>query len=117
MKINGTGKRVMMEGIATEGLDFVKIHDLIGKGDIPVKGFFFSHSKKYNQDQVVVVAEGYLINMPGRAVDEFQTILDTPQYKQALLDGKMVLKDLEELETASGTTTAYDIDIPEEYCK
>lgn len=111
MKINGNGKRVMCAGVDTKDWPFVKLKEKIGH-TVPVNGFFFSKGK-YGE-QVVVAGEGELINMPGRAAEEFEELfLYNQEYKKALLDGKISLTNICEVETNQGKTVGYDIDMEE----
>lgn len=111
MKINGNGKRLMCKGVETKDWPFAKLKDKIGQ-EVPVNGFFFSKGK-YGE-QVVVAGEGELINMPGRATEEFEDLfLLNQEYRAALLEGKITLTNICEIETNQGKTVAYDIDMSE----
>ena len=59
------------EGIDTSDIEFRSLKDFCGKR-IEVDGFFFPEGKFGKQ--VVVVGNGFLINMPGRAVEAFEDI-------------------------------------------
>ncbi len=96
-----------MEGLNTEGWPFKKIKDFIGEV-VPVKGYYITVGKF--GDQCVCIGNGVLINMPDRAVKEFQDIFSDDNNKQLLKDGKISLKNIKPLDTNSGKTTAYDID-------
>ena len=68
-------------------------------------GFFFNDSKFGKQ--VVVVGEGYLINMPSRAVESFEKIAENEDMLKAVLKGHLGLVDIHMIETKNGTTVAY----------
>lgn len=58
--------------------------------------------------QVVVVANGYLVNMPARAYDEFLAIYNDDEAKKAVLEGKLKLVNIAEHDCDSGKTVIYD---------
>lgn len=94
------------EGINTKELEFKPLSDFIGK-TIKVDGFFFTVGK-YGR-QVVVVGNGYNINMPKRAVRTFDSIYNNDFMLQAVLKGKLELVDIEQKETKQGSTTLYTL--------
>ena len=96
--------RTVREGIDTEKLEFVSIKEFIGK-KIKVDGFFFTKSK-YGE-QVVVVGEGALINIPKRYTQDFKAIRDNAEELQAVLDGKLSLEDIREGDTTNGRTVFF----------
>lgn len=103
----GNGRSLRMEGLNTEGWAFKKIKEFIGE-TVPVKGYYITKGKF--GDQCVVCGNGVLINMPDRAVEEFESIFADETNKNLLLAGKISLKNIKVLDTKSGTTTGYDID-------
>ena len=72
---------------------------------MPVVGFFFT-SGEYGK-QCVVITDDCFVNMPARAVEEFEAIAADPDAKQAVLDGELVLTDIEAIKTKRGNSTAY----------
>lgn len=97
------------EGIDTDSMEFKPLKDFEGQ-TVKVNGFFFTKSKKYNADQVVVVGNGYKINMPGRAVDTFKAIRDNEAMLKAVLDGKLELINIKPIKAKNGNDTcAYDL--------
>lgn len=96
--------RVIRNGIDTDGMDFAPIKNYVGS-KVRVDGFFFTESK-YGK-QVVVVGEGRLINMPKRAVESFEKIMNDEAMKNAVVNGKLALTDIKMADTKNGTTTVY----------
>lgn len=96
--------RTIKEGINTEDMEFKPLKEFVGK-QIRVDGFFFNTGKFGKQ--VVVVGAGYLINMPERAVEQFEEIANNEVLLQGVLDGKLMLTDLKMIDTKNGTTVAY----------
>lgn len=106
-ELNTNGKATVKDGIDTSDMEFRPLKDFVGKR-IKVDGFFFTNGN-YGK-QVVVVGNGYLINMPARAVEQFEKIYDSEKMLQAVLDGKLVIVDVAPLETRNGSTTAYTLE-------
>lgn len=107
-KFNAGGKSVIMDGVVTDGMEFAKLSAFRNQ-TVKVRGFFFNKSKRYNKEQVVVVGENYLINMPDRATDQFLGIMADEEAKAGVLAGKLALKIGDEVKTDNGTTTHYDL--------
>ena len=99
-------RHTVREGIVTENMEFKPLKDFCGK-TVKCDGFFFTDGK-YGK-QVVVVGNGYLINMPTRAVDQFMTINDDAEALNAVLNGGLVLADIKMVSTRNGMTTAYTL--------
>ena len=94
------------EGVDTNGMEFCKLEKFAGK-TVNVDGFFFTTAGKYGK-QVVVVGNGALINMPKRAVEEFETIAADEDMLAAVLAGHLALTDIHKVTTKSGNeTTVY----------
>lgn len=107
-KLNSSGNKVAMKDVNTDGFEFKKISEFIGK-EVPVKGYFFTKGKF--GEQIVVITTDCLINMPGRSADEFRTVFSNPDNMASLMDGKIKLTNIEYCDTKSGTkTVAYDIE-------
>ena len=102
-----SGKSTVMEGVDTEGWDFVPLKDFIGR-KVPTQGFFFTKGR-YGKS-VVVVGESVLINMPNWSVEKFETIQNNPQMLAGVLSGKMALDNISEKSTKKGNSTvSFDI--------
>lgn len=96
------GKATVKEGINTRDYLFVSLKNFIGK-HVKVDGFFFTNGR-YGK-QVVVVGEGYNINMPKRATETFEIIYNDDVKLKAVLDGHLMLTDIRELHTDNGNDT------------
>lgn len=96
---NLNSKRTIREGIDLQALNFVKLSDLIGTV-IKVDGFFFTEGR-YGQ-QVVVVGNNYKINMPARAVEQFEKIQNDDAMLHALLEGHCCIKDIQLVKSKAG---------------
>jgi len=101
-------KNTVMEGISTEGMEFKKLKDFVNT-TIECKGFFFTTNTINNEKQVVVVSQTCLINMPKRAVAQFETIENNPEMLKAVLDGKLTIEVHDMVKTKVGATVAYDL--------
>lgn len=93
-------------GIDTAEMEFRALKDFIG-ATLHVDGFFFNEGK-YGK-QVVVVANGWLINMPSRAVEQFETISKNEELLNAMLGGHLAIDGIKMVDTKNGTTTAYTL--------
>lgn len=102
-KLN-TFRSTVREGVQTNDMEFAGLNEFVGHEFI-IDGFFFNDSKFGKQ--VVVVGEGYLINMPKRAVKVFEQVESDEEMLQAMLAGKMGIKDIKPIDTKSGESTAY----------
>lgn len=108
-ELNHQHVATVKEGIDTDEMEFKPLADFEGQ-TVKVDGFFFTRSKKYNVDQVVVVGNGYKINMPGRAVDTFKAIRDNKAMLKAVFDGKLELINIKPIKAKNGNDTcAYDL--------
>lgn len=97
-------RSTVREGINTQDMEFKPLKEFCGQR-IKCDGFFFTDGK-YGR-QVVVVGNGYLINMPSRAVEQFDEIAQNNDAMDEVLKGHLVLKDIKLIETRNGQTTAY----------
>ena len=101
------GKSTVMEGVDTDGWDFVKLAEFEGR-KVPTKGFFFTKGKFGKS--VVVVGESVLINMPNWAVDTFEAMKNDPEAMASILAGKMALDNITKKSTKNGNdTVSFDI--------
>ena len=92
------------EGIDTNNMEFKPLKDFCGE-TVKCNGFFFTYGQ-YGK-QVVVVGDEYLINMPQRAVKQFEYIENDFDAMDEILKGNVVIKDIEIIETKRGNTTKY----------
>ena len=82
-------KSTVKDGIDTSNMEFKKLMEFIGSNVNPV-GFFITDGKF--GEQVVLVTEDCLINMPSYAVDTFKNL--TTEQIEAIKDGKMIITDI-----------------------
>ena len=101
-------KRTVMDGIDTEGMEFKRLKDVVNT-TVQCKGFFFMPDKLGEGEQVVVVTDTFLLNMPKRAVAQFKQIRNTPEMLEAVLDGKLSIEVHDMVKTKRGATIAYDL--------
>lgn len=102
---NLNSNSTIKEGISLDGMEFKPIKDFIGD-EVLVDGFYFNSKSKYGE-QVVVVGNGCLINMPSWAVKDFKSIRDNEEQLNAVLTGHLKLTDIKQTSTKNGTTTSY----------
>lgn len=107
-KLNkSANKQTVREGIDTDNMEFTGLKTFIGK-TVKVDGFFFTSKGNYGK-QVVVVGNGYKINMPKRAVESFEAIANDPDMLKAVLDGKLELINIAPVTAKNGNdTVAYE---------
>ena len=82
-------KSTVKEGIYTSNMTFKKLREFIGSSVNPV-GFFITEGKF--GEQVVVVTEECLINMPSYATETFKNL--SAEQIEAIKDGKMMITDI-----------------------
>ena len=82
-------KSTVKEGIDTSNMEFKKLREFIGSNVNPV-GFFITDGKF--GEQVVVVTEECLINMPSYATETFKNL--SAEQIEAIKDGKMIITDI-----------------------
>ena len=98
-------KSTVREGIDTDKMDFLPIKNFVGQ-EILVDGFFFTEGRFGRQ--VVVVGNGYKINLPSRSTEVFQKIAENEEQLKAVLDGHLKLTNIKVKDTRNGTTTVFD---------
>lgn len=109
MKINlGNSNKVLRSGFTTDSLDFKPLKDFVGQ-TITINGWFTTLGK-YGE-QLVVLGDKILINMPGRAVAEFEAIKKNEDYMAKFQDGDMYIDNIRMEEFKNGTGVAYDVNI------
>lgn len=102
------GNSFVREGIDTRSQEFAPLKNFIGQ-TIRVDGFFFTNGD-YGK-QVVVVGEGFNINMPARALDQFEAIAADADMVKAVLSGKLIINDIKAGKAKNGNpTTFYSLD-------
>jgi hypothetical protein len=99
-----TRVQTVREGVNTEELPFAKIGEFEGE-TIKVDGFFFT--KGQFGEQVVVVGNGYKINMPGWCVDDFKKFRDTDAILKNILEGHLSLTEIKRSSTKKGYTYSF----------
>lgn len=82
-------KSTVKEGIDTSKMEFKKLKEFIGSTVNPI-GFFISEGKF--GEQVVVVTEDCLINMPSYTTETFKNL--SAEQIEAIKDGKMIITDI-----------------------
>lgn len=98
-------RRTVNKDIDTTGMEFKALKEFCGQ-QIKVDGFFFNTSE-YGK-QVVVVGNGYLINMPKRAVEQFEKIEASDKMIKAMFEGHCLIDNIKMKETKNGTTTIFE---------
>ena len=101
-------KRTVMEGVDTEGMSFKKLKDFTNT-TIEVKGFFFTPDRMGEGEQVVVVTDTCLVNMPKRAVMQFKQIESNPEMLDAVLQGMLSIEVHDMVKTKKGATIQYEL--------
>ena len=104
------GNTTIQEGVDLLQLEFKKLREFIGKS-LEVKGFFFTNGK-YGKQVVVVAYEPtsdmlYKVNFPNRAVEQFETINNSDEERKAVLEGKLTITNIKEVEGKNGKFIAY----------
>lgn len=119
--MNKTRNNTMCKGVNSKKLgDIRNLKDFVGCV-VACDGFFFTHSKKYNNDQVVIAGTvmakdengewqkigQYLMNTPGRTYDEFFEMSNNEEAMEDILQGKLMLTNIQMADTKSGSTVIY----------
>lgn len=99
-----THARTIKDNIDLGSMEFKPLKDFVGQ-TIQVDGFFFTNGK-YGR-QVVVVGNGFKINIPAREVEKFEQIQQTPHMLDGLLEGHLKLTDIKESKTRNGTSVIF----------
>lgn len=85
------GTKICRPGVDNSDYEFKKLGDFAGKV-IHVDGFFYTEGDFGKQ--VVVIGEGANINMPGRAVEDFEALGSDEDAVAAVLNGELILTDI-----------------------
>lgn len=104
-ELNKQTRSTVKEGIDLQALSFVKLHEFVGE-TIIVDGFFFTNGD-YGK-QIVVVGNGYKINLPNRYVEAFEQIQATDWMLEAMFNGHMALTNIRDIKAKQGYTTVFD---------
>lgn len=100
-----TKVQTIRDGVETEDMVFVSLKEFEGQS-VHVDGFFFTNSQF--GEQVVVVGEGYKINMPARCVEDFQKIKEDPELLKGVLEGHLCLTNIRRKSTNKGITYIFE---------
>jgi len=108
-------RRTVADGIETSELDFIKLADCVGR-KLTTAGYFFTDGR-YGKQVVVVATDGtvfdngkkayFLVNMPARAVEQFEQIDESPEMKNAVINGKLSIIDIKPVVAKNGNTVSY----------
>ena len=104
-QFNKSFKKTVRDEINTETMEFKALKDFAGQ-TVKVDGFFFTESKKYGK-QTVVVGNGAKINIPKRYTENFEQIRDDDAMLNAVLTGHLTLTDIHEGDSSNGRTTYF----------
>lgn len=102
--------KTIKEGIKLEDLQFRKLKEFTGK-TLAVDGFFFTNGD-YGKQLVVVARDnegGWKVNMPNRAIDQFEAIKADKDMLKAVLEGHLQIVDIQEQKLGRGFTTLYTL--------
>lgn len=92
------------EGMDLTNMEFRKLREFVGQ-DVYVDGFFFTHGK-YGE-QLVVVGNGYKINMPNKAIQDFKKMQSDPATLDAIMKGHLKITSIALRSTPKGDTVNY----------
>lgn len=98
-------KKRTMPSINTDGMEFHKLSEYVGKV-VKVDGFFFT-TGKYGK-QTVVLSNDALINIPSWATEEFEQIENNDSMLSELLNGKCALTNIAIKSTPKGDATIFE---------
>ena len=106
-ELNKQFANTVKDGIDTESMEFAPLKNFTGQ-TVKVDGFFFT--KGQYGEQVVVVGNGFKINMPKRAVDTFKAIQQNEFMLKAVLEGHLELINITPIKSKNGSDTiAYEL--------
>lgn len=119
--MNKRSQSTMCKGVNSRELgDIRNLKEFVGCV-VLCDGFFFTHSAKFNNDQVVIVGTvmaknpsgewermgQYCMNTPGRTYDEFKEMANNDDALASILRGELAITNIEMANTKSGTTVVY----------
>lgn len=104
--LNGNRRKTMPEGINLDDLEFTHVKNLKKKDlPMPVCGYFINKSK-YGLNVTLIGKTGkdeYIgLNIPSWYVERFRDATD--EDVQQILDGRLMIEEVEEITTSNGTT-------------
>lgn len=99
------GSGLLKDGTDLKSMEFKKISEFIGQ-ELDVDGYFFTNGE-YGK-QVCAIANGFKINLPIRYVEIFEEIDSDDELKDAILNGKMQIVNIQETKTKKGKTTTFE---------
>ena len=82
-------KRTVNESINTDELEFMPLKEFVNE-DVQIFGFFFTDGEFGRQ--VVLVSKDALIDMPARAVADFEVMLSDDETVDAIINGELTLR-------------------------
>ena len=82
-------KRTVSESIETDELEFMPLKEFVNE-DVQIFGFFFTEGEFGRQ--VVLVSKDALINMPARAVEDFEEMASDSETVDAIINGELTLR-------------------------
>lgn len=82
----------IMEGVNIADMEFRPLKDFAGM-KVKVEGFYFNNKGQFGE-QLVVIGNGYQINMPKRAVKDFKEIANNKAMLNAVLSGHLMITDI-----------------------
>ena len=105
-------RRTVAEGLDTNDMEFKPLKEFIGT-ELVSYGFFFTDGK-FGKQVVYVGMEAetgeiFLVNMPKRAVEQFEQIADNEEAVKAVVNQGLVMTDIREGQTRNGKTTLYTL--------
>lgn len=107
-QFNVTVKKTLKDGIDLDKMDFISIREYVGE-EFQVEGFFFTESKKYGK-QVVLVSGDKKINIPKRYVETFLKFRDDDEALKDIMEGHLWIKDIRTFDANDGKTIVFNFD-------
>lgn len=106
-EMNKQYTNTVKEGIDLAKMEFKPLREFVGK-TLKVDGFLIT--KGDYGEQVAIVANGYKINFPKRAVDQFKDIRGNKEMLEAVLSGHLEIINITPVKAKNGSeTTAYEL--------
>lgn len=104
-KFNRGSNGIVKDGTDLTKMEFKKLKEFKGE-TLNVEGYFFTNGD-YGK-QVCIIANGYKINMPSRCVEIFEQINLDEESRNAIVNGLMLITNIDEKKTKRGTTTTFE---------
>ena len=99
------GSGLIRDGVDLKSMEFKKISEFVGD-ELDVEGYFFTNGD-YGK-QVCAIANGYKVNLPMRYVEIFEEIDNDEELKNAILNDKLQIVNIQETKTKKGKTTTFE---------